>query len=81
MKVKVKVKSLSHVLLFATPWTVAHQAPLSMEFSRQEYYSGQPFPSPEDISNPGPLQILYHLSQQESPLLEHLLHAKYLQNA
>ena len=39
-KVKAKCKSLSHVQLFATPWTVAHQAPLSMEFSRQEHWSG-----------------------------------------
>ena len=39
-------ESISHVWLFATPWTVAHQAPLSMEFSRQEYWSGLPFPSP-----------------------------------
>ena len=39
-------QSLSCVQLFATPWTVAHQAPLSMEFSRQEYWSGLPFPSP-----------------------------------
>ena len=37
---------LSRVQLFATPWTVAHQVPLSMEFSRQEYWSGLPFPSP-----------------------------------
>ena len=44
---------LSHVQLFATPWTVAHQAPLSMGFSRQEYWSGFPFPSPEDLSDPG----------------------------
>ena len=36
-----------------TPWTVAHQAPLSMEFSRQEYQSGLPFPSPGDLSDPG----------------------------
>ena len=36
-----------------TPWTVAHQAPLSMEFSRQEYWSGLPFPSPEYFPNPG----------------------------
>ena len=40
------VQSLSHVQLFVTPWTVAHQAPLSMEFSRQEDLSGLPFPSP-----------------------------------
>ena len=45
-KWKVKVKSLSRAWLFATPWTVAHQAPLSMGFSRQEYWSGVPLPSP-----------------------------------
>ena len=45
-KWKVKVKSLSCVWLFATPWTAAHQAPLSMGFSRQEYWSGVPLPSP-----------------------------------
>ena len=43
---KVKVKSLSCVRLFVIPWTVAHQAPPSMGFSRQEYWSGLPFPSP-----------------------------------
>jgi len=48
-----KVKSLSRVRLFATPWTVAHQAPLSMGFSRQEYWSGLPFPSPGDLLDPG----------------------------
>ena len=47
------VKSLSHVQLFATPWTVACQAPLSMGFSEQEYWSGLPFPSPGDLPNPG----------------------------
>ena len=45
-KWKVKVKSLSRVRLFATPWTAAYQAPLSMAFSRQEYWSGVPSPSP-----------------------------------
>ena len=50
---KVKVKSLSRVRLFATPWTVAYQAPPSMGFSRQEYWSGLPFPSPGDLPNPG----------------------------
>ena len=47
----------SRVRLFATPWTVAHQAPLSMGFSRQEYWSGLPFPSPGDLpdSRPPPL--------------------------
>ena len=49
----VKVKSLSRVRLFVTPWTVAYQAPQSMEFSRQEYWSGLPFPSPGDLPNPG----------------------------
>ena len=48
-----KVKSLSRVRLFATPWTVAHSAPPSMGFSRQEYWSGLPFPSPGDLPNPG----------------------------
>ena len=47
------MKLLSHVQLFATPWTIAYQAPLSMEFSRQEYLSGLPFPSPGDLPNPG----------------------------
>ena len=50
---KVKVESLSRVRLSATPWTVACQASLSMEFSRQEYWSGQPFSSPGDLPNPG----------------------------
>ena len=50
---KVKVKSLSRVQLFATPWTVAYQASPSMGFSRQEYWSGLPFPSPGDLPNPG----------------------------
>ena len=48
-----EVKSLSHVQLFATPWTVAYQALPSMGFSRQEYWSGLPFPSPEDLPDPG----------------------------
>ena len=50
---KVKVKSLNRVRLFVTPWTVSYQAPPSMEFSRQEYWSGLPFPSPGDLPNPG----------------------------
>ena len=45
LKWKVKVKALSRVWLFATPWTAAHQDPPSMEFSRQEYWSGVPLPS------------------------------------
>ena len=63
-----KVKSLSRVRLFATPWTVTYQAPLSMWFSRQEYWSGLPFPSPGNLPDPGikprspTLQVeLYHL--------------------
>ena len=51
--VKVKVKSLSRVQLFATPWTAAYQAPPSMGFSRQECWSGLPFPSPGGLPNPG----------------------------
>ena len=46
-------QSLSHVGLFVTLWTVAHQALLSMGFLRQEYWSGLPFPSPGDIPEPG----------------------------
>ena len=48
-----EVKSLSRVRLFVTPWTVAYYAPPSMGFSRQEYWSGLPFPSPEDLPDPG----------------------------
>ena len=47
------VKSLSHVRFFATLWTVAYQASPSMGFSRQEYWSGLPFPSPGDLPHPG----------------------------
>ena len=47
------VTLLSRVRLFMTPWTVAYHAPLSMGFSREEYWSGLPFPSPEDLPNPG----------------------------
>ena len=63
------IMRFSHVQLFATPWTVAHQAPLSMKFSRQEYWSGLPFPSPGDPPNLGTetvslgspaLAVLYH---------------------
>ena len=64
------VKSLSHVQLFPTPWTVADQIPPSMGFSRQEYWSGLPFPSPGDLPNPGLphcRQILYQLSHKGSP--------------
>ena len=50
---KVKVKSLSCVQLFVTPWTVAYQVPPSMGFSRQEYWSGLPLPSPEHLPDAG----------------------------
>ena len=51
----------SHVRLFATPWTVALQAPLSMGFSRQECWSGLPFPPPRDLLHPGtePTSLAY----------------------
>ena len=64
------VQWLSRVQLFATPWTVAYQAPLSMGFSRQGYWSGLPFPSPGDLPDPGKpgllhcRQTLYCLSHQ-----------------
>ena len=50
---KVSVKSLSHIQLFVTPWTIAYQAPLPMGFFRQEYWSGLLFPSPGDLPDPG----------------------------
>ena len=53
MKVRVKVKSLSRVRLFATPWTGARKAPLSVEFFWQRYWSGLSFPSPGDPPDPG----------------------------
>ena len=62
-----QVNSLSRVQLFATPWTVAYQAPLSKGFSRQECWSGLPFPSSGDL--PHCRQTLYHLSHQGSPFL------------
>ena len=67
---KLKVKSFTCVQLFATPWTVAYQAPLSMGFSRQECWSGLPFLLqgifPTQELNPGLPQTLYHLSYQGS---------------
>ena len=53
VKEKVKVKLLSSVQVFETPWTVAYHALPPTGFSRQEYWSGLPFPSPEDLPNPG----------------------------
>ena len=60
---------LSRVGLFATPWTVARQTPPSMGFSRQEYWSGLPFPSPGDLPNPG-IQPGSPVSQADSLLSE-----------
>ena len=53
IKLRKKEKSLSRIRLFATPQTVAYQAPPYMGFSRQEYWSGLPFPSPGDLPDPG----------------------------
>ena len=52
MNMNVNVKSLRRVRLFETPWTVDYQAPLSMGFSRQEYWSGVPLPSPSNLDVP-----------------------------
>ena len=65
------IQSLSHVQLFVTPWTVARQAPLSMEFSRQEYWSMLAFSSPVDLSNPG-IEPLSLACQADSLPLSHL---------
>ena len=65
---KVKLWSLSRVRLFATPWAIAHQAPLLMKFSRREYWSGLLFPSPGDLPNPG-IEPKRKLSAEELLLL------------
>ena len=69
-------QSLSYVWLFVTPWTVACQAPLPMEFSRQEYWSELPFPSPGDIPDPGIKPHLLHGRWDSLPL--HHLGGPYL---
>ena len=61
-KSEVKVKVTQSCPTLETPWTAAHQAPLSIEFSRQEHWSGLPFPSPGDLPNPG--------IEPESPALQ-----------
>ena len=79
-----KVKSLSRVRLFVTLWAVAHQAPPSMEFSRQEYWSGLPFPSSGDLPDPGDRtgvshiagRCFYHLSHQRRKHLNEKLISK-----
>ena len=70
--------------LFVIPWTTAHQDPRSMGFSRQEYWSGLPFPSPGDLPNseielrsPALRADSYHLSHQGSPLKKWILNAHY----
>ena len=82
-KGKVKVKSLSRVWLLATPWTAAHQAPPSMGFSRQEYWSGVPLPSPREplglpkwnllliglLESPFCPLMLFSLPRRPSPLM------------
>ena len=69
-----KVKSLSRVRLFATPWTAAHQAPPSMGFSRQEYWSGVPLPSPDLLELTPKKDVLFiigdwnaNVGSQETP--------------
>ena len=69
---------LSRVCLFATPWTAACQAPPSLEFSRQEYWRGWPFPTPRELPHPGfkhmsgvscaARQILFHCATWEAPI-------------
>ena len=65
---KVKVKSLSRVWLFTTPWTAAYQAPPSMGLSRQEYWSGLPFPSPASSSETPIIRMLVHLTLSQRSL-------------
>ena len=89
-KERKKVKSISRVQLFATPWTVVHPAPTSMRLSRQEYWSGFPFSSPGDLPNPacplspcmtGGFFTLSHLENQSSaykPIISSILIAQSL---
>ena len=71
---------LSHVQLFATPWTVARQAPLSVGFSKQEYWSGLPFSSPGDLPSAGikPESPVSPALQADSLPLEPLGEASYI---
>ena len=70
---------LSHVRLFATPGTVAHWAPLSMGFSRQEYWGGLPFPSPGDLPDPGiKNQCLLHLLHWQADSSYLFIHANII---
>jgi len=69
-KWRVKVKSLSHVRLLATPWTTAYQAPPSMGFSRQEYWSGVPLPSPYTVGSK--CKLYSHYGEQYGGSLKNL---------
>ena len=62
-------QSFSHISLFVTPWTVAHQTPLSMEFSRQEYWSGLLFPTLGDLPDPGIKPTSLALQVNSLPIL------------
>ena len=81
-KCKVKVKSLSRVRLFMTPWTVAYQAPLSMGFSRQEYWSGLPLPSLiltwVSANSTTPSGLLIWENHCQKPSFSNLCHVKII---
>ena len=85
MKERKKVKSLSRVRLFATPWTAVYQAPLSMGFSRPEYWSGLLFPSPGDLPDPGieprSATLQADALTSEPPFMKHLLNARLCSNS
>ena len=66
MKLYMLLSHFSRVQLCANPWTAAHQAPLSMEFSRQGYWSGLPCPPPGDLPQPGTEPQLFHLSRWQA---------------
>ena len=69
---------LSHVQLFANPWTVDSQAPLSLEFSRQEYWNELPFPSPGDLPDPGITYVICLSIVDSQLLLSDTLYVEYI---
>ena len=75
---KVKVKLFSRVQLFVTLWTIAYQAPQSMGFSKQEDWSGLPFPSPGDLPNPGIETQVSHIVGKMPYRLSHYIYIKPL---
>ena len=85
MKERKKVKSLSRVRLFVTPWTSVYQTPPSMGFSRPEYWSGLPFPSPGDLPDPGieprSPTLQADALTSEPPFMKHLLNARLFSNS